>query len=215
MEVRISLDTREIRDSFLALRREGPKAIAEAINKCMFEARLDVQTEIRGAFLFSGGPGGSTEKFLTNSVLFQPATATKLVGDMYIRRGARVILDRQEAGASIVATDPRVGPEWEGKIAVPNLAVVKRGRSGRILGTDTPKALLMRRVKGRTRGYLARGKIIKRVKGTGGSLAFALVDRAKLKPRFDFFGTVQRAVKREFPRKAHRVLEKINLRRGR
>ncbi len=215
--VSISLDTREVRDAIQALRHEGPRAIAELLNKVTLDARLAVQDEIRGVFLFAGGPGGSTEKFLTNSVLFVGATPDKLRTDLYLRRGGRVILERHVEGASIAATDPRVGPDFEGKIAVPNLRVVKRGKSGRIVAADTPQALLQRRARGRTRGYLdrARGKIIKREKGGAGRLAYALVDRVRLKPTFDFFGVAHREVIKQLPRKAARVLEKINLRRSR
>jgi hypothetical protein len=45
---------------------------------------------------------------------------------------------------------------------------------------------------------------------------YLLLERpVRLKQSLDFFGTVERTIRRELPKKAARVLEKINLRRGR
>jgi hypothetical protein len=211
VEVRIALDDREVRNSLKALRREGPKAIADAINRTMFELRDAEQVEVSGAFLFSGP---NTQRFLSRSFRFQGATATKLSATLYVLPGSRTILERQQFGDTVRLGEEDVGPGFDAQLAVPQ--DIKRTASGRIPAARLPKRLLLRTRKGRSRAYIAGRAVFERIPGQRlGRFLFALATQARIKPTLDFFVVAERTARRELPKKANRVLEKLNLRRGR
>lgn len=212
MDVRITLDSREVRNALSYLRREGPRAIADVLNRVGHELREAEQTEVRGAFLFSGQ---STERFLSRSFVFDKATADHLVVTLRTLPRARRILERQQFGETVHPGDPDVGPRLDAAISVPQQSI-RRTAAGRVPVARLPQRLLRRTKRGRARAYIAGRAVFERIAGQRlGRFLFALTGKATIKPELDFFGVAERTVRRELPRKAHRVLEKINLRRGR
>jgi hypothetical protein len=211
MDVRISIDTRDVKDALAALRREGPKAVADAINRTMFEIRDAAQIEVASSFAFSGP---NTQRFLSKSFRFEGAKPDKLSATLYALPGSRTILERQQFGDVVKVGEKDVGPALDAKLAIPQ--DVKRTASGRVPVARLPSRLLRRTKKGRSRAYVAGRAVFERVPGQQlGRFLFALATQARIKPRLDFFGVMERTAKRELPKKAARVLEKINLRRSR
>ncbi len=204
---RVRVDDREVRASLKALRVEGPKAVADALNRTGFEVLDAEEREVRGAFDFAGP---STERFLSRGFAFDKATPGRLAVTVYGRRGARNILEHQALGAFLGIGEPDVGPGLEGQVAVP-LDTVKRTSRGKVRATQLPARV----VGPGGRGFVSRSgrAVLQRVRGGGVRVLYALVSRVRIPKRFDFFGTVAQTARREFPKKADRVLEKINLRR--
>jgi hypothetical protein len=67
VSVRIRIDTSEVKNAIQALRKEGPKAIADALNRTAFEILDAEEPEVSGAFKFASP---NTEKFLARGFAF-------------------------------------------------------------------------------------------------------------------------------------------------
>jgi hypothetical protein len=226
VEVRIALDDREVRNSLKALRREGPKAIADAMNRVGFDALEALSVEVRSAF---PSMGAKTSRFLSRTFLFDKATPTDLTMTVRPKGTRNTQYDRPPTPEFIAehAFGLNIKPDRErltfgGKLAVPVGA--KRGAGGKVKPGETPRALLeagrggfvtpraiFQRIPGGRRRSGRKGRRLRDAK-----LMYLLLERpVRLKQSLDFFGTVERTIRRELPKKAARVLEKINLRRGR
>jgi hypothetical protein len=216
MDVRISIDSREVRGAIELLRREAPSAFADALNRTAFEI-LDAEAiEVKGSFPFMGQSAAS---FLSRSFVFDKATPDNLRVRIHPKPQAPAFLAEHAFGSEIEADRERL--TFSGKLAVP--IGVKRGARGRVSKAQLPGALLgagqsfatQRAIFQRTGGRRVRGtQQSGRLRGT--RLMYLLLERpVRLKKRFHFFEVAAKTALREFPKKAHRVLEKINLRRGR
>jgi hypothetical protein len=212
-DLRITIDTREVKAALQALRKEGPKAIADALNRVGHEIRDAEQIEVAGAFGFASP---NTQRFLSRSFRLTPATANDLRIQVYVLPGSRTILERQQFGETVRAGQEEVGPTFGEKLAVPQEQAVKKTTTGRVPVARLPTRLLRRTKKGKTRAYIAGKAVFERIPGQRlGRFLFALTPRARIKPALDFFGVAERTARKELPKKAERVLEKLNLRRGR
>jgi len=204
--VRLSIDSREVRNALKALQREAPKAFADTLNKVAFEVLDAEEREVRGAFKFASP---STERFLARGFAFDKATPTNLRVVIRTKPGARNILGRQALGATVGAGEADVGPRLGEQVAVP--VNVKRGARGKIAATKLPGRVIRRNAKGRSRAFVAGKAVLERLKGGGVRVLYALAPRVRIAPSFDFFRTAADTARREFPRKADRVLEKLRL----
>jgi hypothetical protein len=211
LDVHLRVDTREVKDSLEALRKEGPKAIADALNRTAFEV-LDAEAiEVRGAFPFMAP---SAARFLTRSFVFDKATPERLVITVKPKPGAPEFLAEHAFGDVIPADRDRL--TFNGKLAVP--INVKRGASGRVPKNQTPAAILRS-----GKGFATPRAILKRTGNRsnrkdgrlrGTTLMYLLLERpVRLKKSLHFFEVFAKTVRAQFPKKADRVLEKINLRR--
>lgn len=212
--VRIRLDSREVEESVARLRREAPRVFAEAINRTMHELREAEQIDVSGSFGFSSS---NTQRFLSRSFRFDSAKPNDLTAVLYVLPGSRNILERQHFGALVRPRQADVGPllaeNTSTALAIPSEAIT-RTAGGRVPAARLPKRLLRRTRKGQTRAYVAGSAVFERIAGqVRGRLLFGLSASAQIQPRLDFFGVAVRTVRREFPKKAHRVLEKLRLRR--
>lgn len=215
--VRVRLDTRDVNDAVAQLRREAPRVFADAINRTMHEVREAEQIDVSGSFGFSSS---STQRFLSRSFRFDSAKPDDLSAVLYVLPGSRTILDRQHFGALVRPRQPDVGPLLTADVigstsalAIPSKEIT-RTAGGRVPAARLPKRLLGRNRKGQARAYVAGSAVFERIQGQlRGRLLFGLSFGAQIHPRLDFFNVAVSTVRREFPKKAHRVLEKIRLRR--
>lgn len=223
-DVRVRFDTKEVKEALQALRKEGPKAVADALNRTAFEI-LDAEAiEVRGAFPFASP---SSARFLSRGFLFDKATPENLAITVRAKGTRATPFDRPAAPAFLAehAFGDTIDPDknrltFAGKLAVP--INVKRSARGKVKASETPGAIL-------ERGGFATARAIfqrtggRRVRGTqqsgrlkGLRLMYLLLERpVKLAARLDFFGVVDRTARTQLPKKAERVLEKLNLRRSR
>lgn len=214
VDVRIHLDTKEVKDALQALRREGPKAIADAMNRVGFEILDAQEIEVRGAFVFSSP---STERFLARGFLFDKATPDALTLTVRQRPKAPGYIAEHVFGDLIKPDSERLS--FAGKLAVP--IHVKRGARGRVAkgqlpgdilasgkGFATPRAIFQRTGGKRTRGTKQSGRL------AGTRLMYLLLERpVRLPKRLQFFEVFASTARKQLPLKAARVLEKLNLRR--
>jgi hypothetical protein len=208
--LKLTIDDREVRRALARLRVEGPKAIADALNRTGFEILDAEEKEVRGAFKFASP---NTAQFLARGFAFDKATPSNLAVTIRTKPGARTILERQTFGATVAAGEPDVGPRLGSEVAVP--VNVARGARGKIPAAKLPGRVIRRNAKGRSRAFVAGRAVLERLRGGGVRLLYALAPRVTIPSRLHFFEVAAATARREFPRKAHRVLEKLSLaRRG-
>jgi len=216
MDVRVSIDSREVRGAIELLRREAPRAFADALNRTAFEI-LDAEAiEIKGAFPLMGPRAA---QFLSRSFMFDKATPESLRVTVHPKLQAPGFLAEHAFGSEIDANRERL--TFAGKLAVPIGA--RRGARGLVPKLQLPGALLAAGKSFATQRAIFQRTGGRRVRGTqqsgrlaGTRLMYLLLERpVRLAKRFHFFEVARKTALREFPKKAHRVLEKINLRRGR
>jgi len=213
VDVHVSIASVEIAEGLELLRREVPRALKDALVRTAHEVREAEAIEVRGGLEFAGP---TTERFLAGSFRFDQAAGDRPLVQIRTLPGARDILERQTFGETLEPSEEGVGPRYQGAFAVPQRDEVARTPSGRVPVAKLPSRLTERTKRGRSRGYRAGRAFFLRVPGQKlGRFLYALTSRAVVKPELDFFGVAARTARREFPKKAARVLEKINLRRRR
>jgi hypothetical protein len=215
------LGSREVVAALDRIRRHGKPAVAEALNRTGFEVLDQLDREVGRSFRFAGP---TTERFLRRGFQFDKATPEALVIQAYPRRAARRLFTTQALGGSFTHREvDRL--DLGAKIAVPVGEMRRRiGPGGRV-----PERLAPLRLVSSGKAFInaARTAIFLRTAALapddifpsgmpgGLELAYVLVDRIRLRPRFDFFGAFTKAAATEFPRRVDRVIEKINRSGGR
>ncbi len=200
--ITLDLDTADFRRRIRTLTdREVPRVLASAMNKVAFEILDAEKSEVASIFEFAG-PG--TKKFFQSSFRFNKARTDKLTAEIFPRDRIAPILEEHQAGDSISGQDS-TRLTFRGMLAIPVGA--KRGLRGRVPKRLRPSVVTAPGGKG-----FVQGRVIRQRKGkkrTPTRILFALVPKARLDARFNFYRVARDTALREFPKKFKRVLEKI------
>lgn len=191
---------RAIRD----LERAGPAVFADALNRTAFEILDAEERAIRSAFTFAGP---TTARFIARGFQFDKATRSRLRVVIRAKPRANALLLDHVVGAQIDATDgERLA--FDRRLAVPIRANVKRSARGKVPARVNPQKVTAPG----GRGFVSRSgdAILQRFgpRGARVRVLFALVERAKLRVRFDHVKVAAETVRREFPAKARRAIQK-------
>ena len=170
-------------------------------------AHLNQQRD-RLVFSFAGP---TTEKFLARGFQFHQARPDRLSVHIFPRPGRNELLAGQAVGET--RQPGKQGLKFDGKIAIP--LGVKRGARGRVPKRLEPTDLLAADTTGRFFTNEARTVILERQRGRRIKVLYVLASGARITKRFRFYEVLRETAIRQFPKKAARVLEKINLRRSR
>lgn len=210
--ITLHLDDREVQRGIRLFADDKVKRVmANALNRTAHDVLDELKAHASTIFEFAGT---QTEQFLAGrgSFGFDPpgATPDKLEVTVRPREKSGKILEEHAEGARIY------GQQHE-RLTFGEQLAVPAGKQGRIRTTRgrVPKPLLpselLKRPDGR--GYRAGRYIFSRASAKAESaLRFVLVDQAKLKPVFDFFGTVERTARAVFIQKAKEEFGKMRLR---
>ena len=198
--VRLELDTAAFLRSLKLTEAEVQRAMAKALTRTAFEVRDAEAAEVGRVFEFAGA---STREFLAGRRAFriQGATERRLEASIFPAPKTGAILEPHQKGAVIAAGEPgRLTIEKQ--LATP--VALKRSARGRVRGRRASK-----------RTFVAGRAVLQRV-GKGARSAvrvlFALVPRAKLEPRFDFYRVARDTAMRQFPQKAREELARVRVR---
>ncbi len=204
----LELDTRSLEKTLRELdKRDLPRVLAGALNKTAFEMRDAEAAHVRRVFRFSGP---STRAFLADrGFAFRGASPRRLEVRLFPRKKTGEILEDHQRGSTISALD---GDHlaFGSKLAIP--ISVKRGKRGRVPKRLHPAEV----VKPGGRGFVnRRGTVILQRVGRTSSISvlYALVDRARLQPRLEFFKVAFRTARRELPKKVTREIQKLRARK--
>jgi len=175
--------------------------VADGLNRTGFEVLDAEKAHVGGVFKAKG----SAANFLRRSLILRKASPRHLVVRILMReKGAKVVRDHIRGGA-IEADARRL--TFGDKLAVP--VGVKRSARGRVAKRMRPSEV----VKPGRGGFVNRSgtAILRRVGGKRSprlKVLYALVERAHLEPRFDFFGVAARKAKRKLKDRMRRAFEK-------
>lgn len=188
----------------LELERAGPAVMADALNRTAFEILDAEEAAIRGAFKFAGE---GTAKFLGRGFFFRKASAQNQAVTIRAKPKANAILIDHVRGDRIKASDERLS--FDGRLAVPIRSNVRRNARGRVPKNLSPQAVTAPG----GRGFVnPAGTAIMQRFGPSRSrnvrILYALIDAAQLRKRFDHLKTAADTVRRVFPSRAKRAVEK-------
>ena len=201
--VRLELDTAAFLRSLKLTEAEVQRAMAKALTRTAFEVRDAEAREVGSVFEFAGA---ATRGFLTRAsgagaaFRVDGAKPNRLEASIFPAPKTGKILEPHQKGAVIAGGEPgRLTIEKQ--LATP--VTLKRTARGRVRG---------RRGK---RTFVAGHAVLQRV-GKGARSAvrvlFALVPRAKLEPRFDFYRVARETAIREWPKKAREEFSRVRAR---
>ena len=200
--ITLRLDDSEVRRVLRRLRdREVGRVAAEALNKTSFDMRDAEGAEVGSSFEFAGS---ATRKFLTGGFRFDKATASKLQTKLYPLRRTERVLGSHVEGETITGRD-KERLRFGDKLAVP-LKPNLRGARGRVRKGKLPGTLVTS-----GRGFVSRTgrSIMERQRSGRARVLFALVRSARLRARFDFYGTAEKTARRVFASKLTRSFQKV------
>ncbi len=190
-----------------------PRATASAINKTSFEILIQERREALRAFR-SATPRGKQLVGGKGAFRFTPATPSFLEARIFPMPGpqgrrARMLREHY-AGETITGREGhRLGIKSRGSLAVPiGLARGERRRSGMIPKKYTPAFVLSEKGRGFWMGESIRLRL-GRKKTSRTAKLYAVVPKARLERRFDFYIVARDTARRELPRKMRYVLAKI------
>lgn len=193
-----------VRAALLELERQAPEVMADALNRTAFEILDAEEAAIRGAFSFAGE---GTARFLGRGFFFRKASASRQVVTIRAKPKANALLIDHVRGDRIKADAERLS--FQGKLAVPIPSNVRRSARGKVPKNLAPQAVTAPG----GRGFVNRAgtailqrfgaKRARRVR-----VLYALVSSALLRKRFDHIKTATETVRRVFPSRARRAIEK-------
>lgn len=206
--ITINLDTADFEKRIRTLSNtQVPRVLSQAMNKVAFDvsdAEADETARIfklgsRGKVLFAR-KGGRNRSFRIDF-----AKPESLEARIYPAPIARPYLEQHHEGEIIGPRGDVERLEFRGKLAVP--IDVKRGARGKVPKRMQPSEV----IKPGRRGFVAGNIIGMRIgkKRLPIRVLYALKSTAKLEERFEFYRVARDTVRRQFPVKFHRVLEKI------
>jgi hypothetical protein len=175
------IGAKELKRQLEMLSRESERTVTSGLRELAFHVKEAEQRHVAQNLSFVSG---NTRRFITDFGIRYSGRGFMFRAEIGPRPKSAALLRWHIEQSTLRARDGRA-LTVDGKIAVP--ISVKKGKSGKVPKRQTPAELLMRRDKGRSRGFITRsGKaLIERERGGRTSVAFALVERVQMPDRLD------------------------------
>lgn len=172
---------KELQRQLAMLSKEAERTIVSGLRELSFHVKESVERETATKLNYVSA---NTRRFIADFYIRYSTKSGVFKCEIGPRPRSAELIARHSANTTMRARDKNALTH-DGKIAVP--ITVKKGKSGKVPKRQTPAELLLRRAKGRSRGFVTKsGKaIIQRDSGGGTSVAFGLVDSAKVPDRLD------------------------------